>query len=116
MLKPGGGVTEDHHCSPEGVVGDACQTQTVPYDQDWMHTFYDDYHCQEAVLFSEEEVRHHGNYDKDCFGFQIGPNKRPPQTGDGLLHPDLVDWGQSSFIWSRDQFLDNVVLFRYQTC
>ena len=50
-------MTEDHHCSPEGVVGDACQTETVLYDEDWMHTFFDDYHWEEAVLFTEEEVR-----------------------------------------------------------
>ena len=111
-------MTEDHHCSPEGVVGDACQSETVSYDQEWMHTFYDDSHWEEAVLFSDEEVRHkrNGVFDEDWLCFQIGPNTRPPQPGDGLLDPDLVDWGQSSYIWGRDRFLDNVVLFRYQTC
>ena len=50
-----------------GVVGDACQTLTVPYDEVRMHTFYDDAHWEEAVLFSEEEVRHNGNGVYDIF-------------------------------------------------
>ena len=68
-------MTEDHHCSPEGVVGDACQTQTVQNDEEWMHTFYDDSHWEEAVLFPEEEVRHYGNgvYYKDWLVFRLVP-------------------------------------------
>ena len=78
-------MTEDHHCSPEGVVGDACQTQTVPYDELWMHTFYDDYHWEEAVLFTEEEVGQNGKsvYDKDLLVFRL------------VLTPDLHNQGMA---------------------
>ena len=53
----GAGMTEEHHCAPEGVFGDFCRTETVPYDEEWFHTFYDDEDWEEAVLFTEEEVR-----------------------------------------------------------
>jgi len=98
---PGAGVTDDHHCAPEGVCGDTCESSTLLYEEEWLHTYYDDTHWEEARLYSDQEV---------------GPNTRPPQPGDGFLDPDLVDWGQSSFIWGQDRFLDNVLLFRYDNC
>ena len=52
----GAGVTDDHHCAPEGVSGNTCGSTTQLYDEEWFHTFYDDTHWEEARLYSDQEV------------------------------------------------------------
>ena len=94
-----------------------CQCIREETPEGWYTHDYDDSWWADVSQYEDQTVSKWSIRQFVFFSLflQVGWGSSPT-PGDGLIDPQDVDWGESSFIWGPDLYLHNRVLFRYSTC